>query len=87
MQTENQTVLNPQGTGQLQTNVVGAVGGAQLAYGRQPNPDHLTMHAAEDAVGKFLLAIQAACPNRLQGGSPTPPAPNAAPSPTDFCRW
>jgi hypothetical protein len=76
VQTVNSASTNAGGTGSLQSNIVTAVEGAQLAFGRQGNPDHLLMHAAEDAVGRFLLLVSEACPSR--------PAQYAT---TDFCSW
>jgi hypothetical protein len=73
-QTVNSSVLNPSGTGTLQTDVVTSVAGAQLAFGRQGNPDHLLMHAAEDAAGRLLQLVKLEC------------AP-AKPTPPTFCAW
>jgi hypothetical protein len=90
VQTLNSSVINASGTGSLQTNVVTTVAGAQLAIGRLGNTEHLTMHAAEDAVGKLLQMVSDEC-GRVARHQATITGPaTAAPvllSPAPFCAW
>ena len=90
VQTVSSSVLNASGTGSLQTNVVSSVAGAQLAFGRHGGPDHLTMHAAEDAVGKLLLLLSDECPRIARRQGPDIPSASSAPAvpaPAAFCEW
>ena len=86
-QTVNSSVINASGTGSLQQQVVTSVGGSNLQFGQTGSPEHFTMHAADDAVGKLVTWIDIECgrakptadfiPSRVAAGAPK----------KNFCSW
>jgi hypothetical protein len=88
-QSLSSNVINASGTGSLQNAVVSSFAGAQLAVGRQGNADHLAMHAAEDAVGKFLQLVNEECRQtaKRQSGATPDPSPADVPAMSPFCKW
>jgi len=84
VQTLQGSVLDGQGAGAVQNNVLGAFSGNGLGstIGASGNPDFHTVHAADDAIGHLLdEQLDTYCKN------PAAPVRPALPAPTGFCAW
>jgi hypothetical protein len=78
VQTLNSSVINGQGVGSVQNNIVSAVGltnqNSNLYLGRQSDDAHLLIHAAEAAARDFLILFEAQCKQPQKSGD-------------SFCTW
>jgi hypothetical protein len=84
VQTLQGSVLDGQGAGAVQNNVLGAFSGNGLGstIGAAGNPDFHTIHAADDAIGHLLNEqLDTYCKD------PAAPGPPSAPGPHGFCAW
>lgn len=88
VQTLQGSVLDGQGAGAVQNNVLSAFSGNGLGstIGAAGNADLHAVHAADDAIGHLLSEqLDEYCKNPAAPGPPGPPGPLAGPH--EFCRW
>ena len=86
VQTTNASVLNASGSGSLQQQVITSVTSSQLQFGPGASAPHLTLHAADDAVGKLLTWFDVEC-RRAAPPSNYLASKVAEKTARDFCTW